>query len=147
MTRIELRAGYGQFCPVAKATDLFCERWTPLIFRDLHAGATRFSELKRGVSLMSTTLLSRRLKHLVNEGIVEQRPKPTGRGSTYHLATAGEAFVPIVELLGVWGQRWTRCALEAHEIYLSLLIWMLERGVNPNVFTRLPTTMRLVLLD
>ena len=44
---------YGQFCPVAKAAELFCERWTPLILRDLAAGATRFSELHRGVPLMS----------------------------------------------------------------------------------------------
>lgn len=31
--------GYGQFCPVAKAAELFCERWTPLILRDLAFGA------------------------------------------------------------------------------------------------------------
>ena len=58
---------YGQFCPVAKAAELFCERWTPLILRDLAAGATRFSELQRGVPLMSPTLLSRRLKQLEEE--------------------------------------------------------------------------------
>ena len=52
---------YGQFCPVAKAAELFCERWTPLIVRDLAAGATRFSELQRGVPLMSPSLLSKRL--------------------------------------------------------------------------------------
>ena len=55
---------YGQFCPVAKAAELFCERWTPLLVRDLAQGATRFSELQRGVPLMSPTLLSRRLKQL-----------------------------------------------------------------------------------
>ena len=46
---------YGQFCPVAKAAELFCERWTPLVLRDLAAGATRFSELQRGVPLMSSS--------------------------------------------------------------------------------------------
>src|SRR5262249_19885760 len=55
---------YGQFCPVAKAAELFCERWTPLIVRDLSAGPCRFSQLQRGVPLMSATLLSRRLKQL-----------------------------------------------------------------------------------
>src|SRR5258706_11697715 len=55
---------YGQFCPVAKAAELFCERWTGLILRDLVAGASRFSELKNGVPFSSPTLLSRRLKQL-----------------------------------------------------------------------------------
>ena len=48
--------GYGQFCPVAKAAELFCERWTALVLRDLAAGAARFAELQRGVPLMSPTL-------------------------------------------------------------------------------------------
>ena len=138
---------YGQFCPIAKAADLFCERWTPLIIRDLAAGATRFSELQRGVPLMSPTLLSNRLKHLIAEGIVEQRPRPGMKGSTYHLTQAGEEFVPIVNLLGTWGQRWTRRTLEANEIDLSLLIWTLERGVNPDAFPRSPVIVRLELLD
>jgi len=51
---------YGQFCPIAKAAEVFCERWTPLILRDLAFGASRFSELQRGVPLASPTLLSHR---------------------------------------------------------------------------------------
>ena len=65
---------YGQFCPVAKAAEIFAERWTPLIIRDLAAGATRFSEIHRGVPLMSPTMLSRRLKQLEAEGVVARRP-------------------------------------------------------------------------
>jgi DNA-binding HxlR family transcriptional regulator len=125
---------YGQFCPVAKAAELFCERWTPLIVRDLAAGATRFSELQRGVPLMSPTLLSRRLKQLESEGIVVRRRSPTGKTWTYHLTPAGAEFVPLVETLGVWGQRWSRRQLAAHEVDLGLLIWSLERSVDPNAF-------------
>ena len=55
---------YEQFCPVAKAAELFCVRWTPLILRDLALGASRFTELQRGVPLASPTLLSNRLKQL-----------------------------------------------------------------------------------
>ena len=125
---------YGQFCPVAKAAELFCERWTPLIVRDLAAGATRFSELHRGAPLMSPTLLSRRLKQLWSEGIVERRRAPGGKTWTYHLTPAGQEFVPMIEALGVWGQRWARRQLAENEIDLGLLIWALERGVNPNAF-------------
>ncbi|MEX2201663.1 MAG: helix-turn-helix domain-containing protein, partial [Dongiaceae bacterium] len=59
---------YGQFCPIAKAAELFCKRWTALILRDLMMGATRFSQLRRGVPLASPTLISRRLKELETEG-------------------------------------------------------------------------------
>ena len=56
--------GYGQYCPLAQASQILCERWTLLVVRELIAGSTRFNELRRGVPLMSPTLLSRRLKQL-----------------------------------------------------------------------------------
>lgn len=122
---------YNQFCPIAKAAEIFCERWTALILRDLAFGATRFSELQRGVPLASPTLLSQRLKQLEAEGIVTRQRSKDGRGSTYHLSEAGEEFVPIVMALGVWGQRWSRRALAKHEIDLGLLLWALEKGAHP----------------
>ena len=70
---------YGQFCPVAKAAEVFCERWTPLILRDLALGATRFSELQRGVPLASPTLLSYRLKQLEKEGSWSGARRRAGR--------------------------------------------------------------------
>lgn len=125
---------YGQFCPVAKAAELFCERWTPLIVRDLAAGASRFSELQRGVPLMSPGLLSRRLKQLEAEGVVERRRSGSGKTWTYHLTAAGAEFVPLVEGLAVWGQRWSRRQLEENEIDLGLLLWSLERSVKADAF-------------
>jgi DNA-binding HxlR family transcriptional regulator len=139
--------GYGQFCPVAKAAELFCERWTPLVIRDLAWGATRFSELQRGVPLMSPTLLSRRLKQLEAEGIVERRPACSARASTYHLTPAGREFIPVIDALGVWGQRWTRRQLAAGEIDLGLLIWALERSVDAGAFGTGRTIVRLELTD
>jgi DNA-binding HxlR family transcriptional regulator len=138
---------YGQFCPVAKAAELFCERWTPLIVRDLAAGATRFSELQRGVPLMSPTLLSRRLKQLEAEGVVERRRSAGGKSWTYHLTAAGSEFVPLVAALGVWGQRWSRRQLAEGEIDLGLLIWSLERGVDANAFAAPRSVVRLQLTD
>ncbi len=136
---------YGQFCPVAKASELFCERWTPLIVRDLAAGATRFSELQRGVPLMSPTLLSRRLKQLVAEGVVERRP--LGRGWSYHLTPAGAEFVPLIEGLGAWGQRWSRRELADEEVDLGLLLWSIERAARADAFGRDRAVVRLELTD
>jgi DNA-binding HxlR family transcriptional regulator len=138
---------YGQFCPVAKAAELFCERWTPLVIRDLAAGASRFSELHRGVPLMSPTLLSRRLQQLIAEEIVERRPAARGKGWSYHLTRQGREFVPLVEGLGIWGQRWTRRQLTEHEIDLGLLVWSLERSVNANAFGGGRTVVRIEFSD
>ena len=138
---------YGQFCPVAKAAELFCERWTPLIVRDLAAGSTRFSQIHRGVPLMSPTLLVHRLKQLEAEGILERRPLSSGRGYSYHLTPAGQEFVPVVEALGVWGQRWSRRRLAENEIDLGLLVWALERSVNPEAFERQRAVIRIEFTD
>ena len=125
---------YGQFCPVAKAAEVFCERWTPLILRDLAIGATRFSELQRGVPLASPTLLSQRLKQLEKEGIVLRRMAPSGGVWTYHLSPAGEELASVVLSLGVWGQKWSRRELAQHEVDLGLLLWAMERGAKPDAF-------------
>jgi DNA-binding HxlR family transcriptional regulator len=139
--------GYGQFCPVAKAAELFCERWTPLIVRDLATGAARFSELKRGVPLMSPTLLSRRLKQLEAEGIVERKRAPNGKSWTYHLTTSGTEFVPMVTALGVWGQRWSRRQLAEGEVDVGLLAWSLERGVDAAAFGDASTVVQIGFTD
>ena len=40
---------YGQFCPIAVGAEIFAERWTPLIFRELFSGSTRFNDQERGL--------------------------------------------------------------------------------------------------
>ena len=137
---------YGQFCPVAKAAEIFCERWNALIVRDLAAGPRRFGELKRGVPLMSPSLLSQRLKWLIAEGVVA-RADSSGGHPAYALTEAGREFVPLVEALGVWGRRWTRRDLGEREIDLGLLVWSLESGADPCAFGGRRALVRLELTD
>jgi DNA-binding HxlR family transcriptional regulator len=122
--------GYGQFCPVAKAAEIVAERWTPLVLRELLSGSRRFSDLHRGVPLMSRTLLAARLERLEDAGIVRSVPRPQGRGREYHLTAAGEELRPLVECLGEWGQRWARAELERGDLDPGLLMWDIHRGVN-----------------
>ncbi len=136
---------YGQFCPIARASELFCERWTALILRDLMLGATRFSQLRRGVPLASPTIVSRRLKELEAEGVVERRRE--GRSWTYHLTPAGAEFAPVVEALGAWGQRWARRELRDDEVNLPVLLWALERNVRPEAFGGRQCVVSLTLTD
>ena len=46
---------YGQFCPIAKATEIIGEKWTLLVVRELLMGGTRFSELLNVVFFSDTT--------------------------------------------------------------------------------------------
>jgi DNA-binding HxlR family transcriptional regulator len=138
---------YGQFCPIAKAAELFCERWTALILRDLAGGATRFAQLKRGVPLASPTLLSRRLRELQREGVIERRRSETGRSWTYHLSAAGQEFAPIIHALGVWGQRWSRRELAKREVNLTLLMYALEISVRPEEFGERRCVVQLTFSD
>jgi DNA-binding HxlR family transcriptional regulator len=103
--------GYGQFCPVAKTAELFAERWTPLIIRELCGGPTQFNMLKRRLPLMSKTLLTQRLRELERRGVVYIADKESGAGHVYGLTPAGEEFRPLIELMSLWGQRHTRSIL------------------------------------
>lgn len=139
--------GYGQFCPIAKAAEIFCERWTALVIRNLGAGAERFNDIHRGVPHMSATLLTRRLRQLEAEGLVERRRSGSGKSWTYHLTDAGADFLPLVGALAVWGQRWTRRELEEGELDLGLLIWGLEFSVDPLAFGANRHVLRLSVTD
>ena len=123
---------YGQFCPLAQAAQLLCERWTLIVVRELIAGSTRFNEIKKGVPTMSPTLLSARLKQLVAAKVVEQSGS---KGNyTYNLTSAGLELRPIVELLGAWGHRWAHSNLDKGDLDAGLLMWDMRRTVDPAVF-------------
>ncbi|HLE66229.1 MAG TPA: helix-turn-helix domain-containing protein [Burkholderiales bacterium] len=123
---------YGQFCPLAQASQLLCERWTLLIVRELVAGSSRFNDLRRGVPLISPTLLSRRLKQLEHSGVIRRRRPPAG--VRYELTQGGEELRPIVELLGAWGHRWVRSRLDGSDLDAGLLMWDMRRTVDASQF-------------
>lgn len=124
------RKGYGQFCPVAKGAEIFAERWTPLVVRELMCGSRRFNDLRRGVPLMSQSLLSQRLKDLEWAGIVERRKSVSGPGWEYLLTPSGEELGPVVEQLGVWAYRWFQTEVGTEDLDASLLMWDIRRNIN-----------------
>jgi DNA-binding HxlR family transcriptional regulator len=124
---------YGQFCPIAKAAEIVAERWTPLVIHELLAGSARFSDIRRGVPLMSQTLLSARLKELMRVGIVERRPT-LPRGHEWHLTEAGQALAPVIVELGEWGVRYAQDPLRDDELDVTVLVWNIRRRVDPAVF-------------
>jgi DNA-binding HxlR family transcriptional regulator len=122
---------YGQFCPVAMASEIVCTRWTPLLLRELLCGSRRFNDLRRGVPRMSPTLLSRRLDELCKAGVVARVTGAKSASPEYHLTEAGEALRPIVMALGNWGQSWVDSKLSLKKLDPSLLMWDMRRNFFP----------------
>jgi len=117
---------YGQFCPVSKTAEILCERWTPLILRELMCGSTRFGEISRGVPTVSTALLTTRLRRLAAAGVITREPTPGG-GADYRLTPAGLELAPIIVAMGVWGQRWARSEYTPEDLDPGLLMWDIRR--------------------
>jgi DNA-binding HxlR family transcriptional regulator len=136
--------GYGQFCPVAVASEIFAERWTPLILRELFCGARRFNEIRRGLPLISRSLLSQRLRELEDGGVIESKPLDGPRGREYRLTRAGEEFREVVDSLGAWGQRWAIGQFDPDHLDVSVLMWNVRRGMN---LDRLPAGRTVVRIE
>lgn len=119
---------YGQFCPVAKAAEILCERWAPIVLRELMFGSKRFNELARGAPLMSRSMLAQRLRDLRDAGVVSLR---TDSGNNEYVLTAsGEALRPAIEAMGMWAQRFGQGRISDTDLDDGLLIWSLRRALR-----------------
>jgi DNA-binding HxlR family transcriptional regulator len=125
--------GYGQFCPVAKGAEIFNERWTPLIIREMMCGSKRFNEMKRGNPMISPSLLSQRLKFLEEAGVIEKR-QPKGELAEYFLTQAGKDLGEMVVRLGLWGMKWARSRLTEDDYDPNLLMWDIRRRIDVSGF-------------
>ena len=111
---------YGQYCPIARGAEIFAERWTPVIIRNLYLGCGSFNKILEGAPGLSRTLLSQRLKQLEHFGIVASTPKPDGRGNHYELTSAGHELFTVCQTLGEWGARWLEIAPENLDPFVAL---------------------------
>jgi DNA-binding HxlR family transcriptional regulator len=114
---------YGQYCPIARGAEIFAERWTPLVIRNLHLGARTFSEIREGVPHMSKTLLSERLRALERVGVVSRERGARDRSWTYRLTRAGEELADLAFALGSWGARWLDVSTDHTDPLVVLWAW------------------------
>jgi DNA-binding HxlR family transcriptional regulator len=122
---------YGEACPISRASSILCERWTLQIVRELHLGASRFSEFQRYMPRISPSLLNARLKLLEEAGIVVKRRIPEKRGHEYLLAPAGKALGPVLNEIGKWGMQWAHDGIADEE--LNAVVLLREIAVLMNV--------------
>jgi DNA-binding HxlR family transcriptional regulator len=111
---------YGQYCPIARGAEIFAERWTPVIIRNLHVGCGSFGEILQGAPGLSRTLLSHRLKQLERLGVIGSTPKAGGHGRHYELTRAGHDLFAVCQLLGEWGARWLELAPRDLDPFVAL---------------------------
>jgi DNA-binding HxlR family transcriptional regulator len=118
-----MERGYGQYCPIALASEVLAERWTPLVIRNLMLDCHRFSEILEGCPRMSTTLLSKRLRTLERDGVIVSVGAPVGRGRRYYLTASGQELAEVVIQLGAWGRKWCEVTPREQEPYIALWSW------------------------
>ncbi len=93
-------------CPIARSLELFGDRWTLLVIRDLLHGKTKFRDFLSSSEGIPTNILSARLKLLEREGLVEsalyQAHPPR---LAYTLTAKGRSLAGIVRVIADWGEK------------------------------------------
>ena len=96
-------------CAVACSLDIFGDRWTLLIIRDLFYGRSRFKDFTASPEGIPTNILTDRLDRLQVHGIIEQIPAEDGtKHLAYRLTEKGRALGPILRSIRDWGLAWEK---------------------------------------
>lgn len=119
---------YGQYCPIARTSEFFAERWTPIIVRNLGAGCHTFTQLRQGAPGIPKALLAERLALLERYGVVARLPRPKGRGSLYELTESGRELKRVCDAMGEWGARWLE--IEPRHLDPAYVLWATCRLVD-----------------
>jgi DNA-binding HxlR family transcriptional regulator len=100
------RKSFGNMqCPIARSLERVGEWWSILILRDASLGLARFDEFQESLGI-APNILTRRLKALVEAGLLERRrysERPPR--DEYVLTEAGRDFRPVLWSLLAWGNR------------------------------------------
>jgi DNA-binding HxlR family transcriptional regulator len=135
---------YRQYCPVARAAEIFADRWTPLVIRELLAGSRHFNQLERGLPRISRSLLVSRLRRLEDAGVILRRAGIAANTVDYELTPAGLALGDVIDALGAWGARWAFGEPRPEELDPVLLLWRMHRRVH---LRRVPAPRAVVEFD
>jgi DNA-binding HxlR family transcriptional regulator len=100
------RKSFGNMlCPIARGLDRVGEWWSILILRDAFYGLRRFDEFQKSLGV-APNILTRRLSHLVEAGLLERRRyQEHPPRDEYVLTARGRDFHPVLLALLAWGNR------------------------------------------
>lgn len=125
------RKGYGIYCPTSKACEVLEPRWTIQILCEIWDGNTRFNEIRRALPALSPGLLSKRLKELEAEGLVD-RVENRGKGTVDYFRTPKAVELePIFDAMARWAQRHVDAEIALSDRDAGMLMWKLRRRITP----------------
>ena len=120
---------YGLFCPTSKACEVLNPRWTIQILGELWGGATRFNEIKRGLPGISPTLLTKRLKEMQENGLIERVEDPA-TGSIDYIRTEKAAELDTIRHgWARWAQRHIKAEIALEDRDADVLMWTLQKRI------------------
>lgn len=128
-------------CPVGRSMEIVGDKWTVLVLREMHMGATRFEEIQIQTEA-TPQMVATRLKALEENGLVEREPySQRPLRYEYRLTEKGRAFYPVLHALRGWGETWTKTRGEeiavhhthrecGHDIGLALVCPVCNKAVE-----------------
>lgn len=124
--RVPMRDEQRSGCPINLSLEVFGDRWSLIVIRDMMFGNRRhFRELlSRSEEGIASNILSARLKKLLELGMVTKADDPTHKQkATYSLTEKAIELVPVFAVLGSWGRRHLPVSRE-----LAIRAQLLEEG-------------------
>jgi DNA-binding HxlR family transcriptional regulator len=128
-TKSKKSLSYGQYCPLALATELLCRRWTILVISRLIDGCRTFNEIHQGVPRISPSLLSTRLSELEHAGLVSRQKIPNENRYLYEPTEAALELSDLIDSMAVWGQQWSR-DMDMEDLDPAFLAWSISLRMN-----------------
>jgi DNA-binding HxlR family transcriptional regulator len=92
-------------CSIARTLDVMGEPWSPLILRDIWVGMSRFEQIQADLGI-SRKVLTERLNHLVDRGVLERRPYDKRPRNEYVLTGKGLELIDVLMVMVAWGDKW-----------------------------------------
>lgn len=135
--------GHRSGCPINLSLEVFGDRWSLLVLRDMMFGGKRhFRELLRSEEGIASNILADRLRRLVDEGMITRADDPSHKQKAiYSLTEKAIALVPVFASLGAWGRRYLPVSQR-----LSARARVLEEG-GPDMWVRFMAELRHEHLD
>ena len=99
---------HRSLCPINLALEIFGDRWSLLIVRDLmFAGKRHYRELLQSEEGISSNILAERLGKLVEAGILTKEEDPSHKQKAiYSLTPMGVDLLPVLANIGIWGRKY-----------------------------------------
>jgi DNA-binding HxlR family transcriptional regulator len=96
-------ASQRSVCPIATSLDVFGDKWTLLVIRDLAIGKRFFKDFMQSPEGIATNILADRLQRLVDGGFSKKVPDETPGRDAYELTDLGRSLLPVLLSIAEWG--------------------------------------------